>query len=93
MRRLGEHASSLRRVSSTRSRFASLTSSNPPSDSVTRSPLYSLYGETIAGVSVVRAFGASANTLRSMMRCVDSNLVAFYWTWSLNRWLSARFNM
>jgi len=27
-------------------------------DSVTRSPLYSLYGETIAGVSVVRAFGA-----------------------------------
>ena len=28
-----------------------------------------------------------------MMTCVDSNLVAFYWTWSLNRWLSARFNM
>lgn len=62
-------------------------------DSITRSPLYSLYAETIAGVSVVRAFGASANTLRSMMTCVDSNLVAFYWTWSLNRWLSARFNM
>ena len=62
-------------------------------DSITASPLYSLYAETIAGVSVVRAFGASANTLRSMMTCVDSNLVAFYWTWSLNRWLSARVNM
>jgi hypothetical protein len=43
-------------------------------DSTTRSPLYSLYSETIAGVSVVRAFGASANTLRQMMRCVDTNL-------------------
>lgn len=28
-------------------------------DSVTRSPLYSLFGETVSGVAVLRAFGAS----------------------------------
>ena len=41
-------------------------------DSVTRSPLYSIYGETIAGVAVVRAFGASSKFLRDMLRCVDT---------------------
>lgn len=41
-------------------------------DSVTRSPLYSLYGETIAGVSVLRAFGASSKFMRDMLRCADT---------------------
>jgi len=41
-------------------------------DSVTRSPLYSLYGETIAGVGVLRAFGASSKFMRDMLRCVDT---------------------
>ncbi|KAF7983210.1 hypothetical protein HWV62_23484 [Athelia sp. TMB] len=40
-------------------------------DSVTRSPLYSIYGETIAGVTVLRAFGASSKYLRDMLTCVD----------------------
>lgn len=31
-------------------------------DSVTRSPLYSLFGETVSGVAVLRAFGASEYT-------------------------------
>lgn len=41
-------------------------------DSVTRSPLYSIYGETIAGVTVLRAFGAGSKFLRDMLRCVDT---------------------
>ena len=41
-------------------------------DSVTRSPLYSIYGETIAGVAILRAFGASSKFLRDMIRCVDT---------------------
>lgn len=41
-------------------------------DSVTRSPLYSIYGETIAGVTILRAFGASSKFLRDMIRCVDT---------------------
>lgn len=41
-------------------------------DSVTRSPLYSIYGETISGVTILRAFGASTKFLRDMLRCVDT---------------------
>ncbi|KAI0918434.1 hypothetical protein AcV5_002428 [Taiwanofungus camphoratus] len=78
-------------------------------DSVTRSPLYSIYGETIAGVTVLRAFGASSKFLRDMLRRVDTNSNPYYWRWGgkpticrtiqctknvkVNRWLSARFNL
>ncbi|KDQ53279.1 hypothetical protein JAAARDRAFT_72568 [Jaapia argillacea MUCL 33604] len=62
-------------------------------DSVTRSPLYSIYGETIAGVTILRSFGASSKFLRDMLRCVDTNANPYYWMWGVNRWLSARFNL
>lgn len=62
-------------------------------DSVTRSPLYSIYGETIAGVTVIRAFGASSTFLRDMFRCADTNASPYYGMWSVNRWLSVRFNL
>jgi hypothetical protein len=44
------------------------------SDSVTRSPLYSIYGETISGVTILRAFGASSKFLRDMLKNVDTVL-------------------
>jgi hypothetical protein len=50
----------------------------PVADSVTRSPLYSIYGETIAGVTILRAFGASSKFLRDMLRCVDTVSDAIY---------------
>nr|XP_019043546.1 ATP-binding cassette transporter [Kwoniella bestiolae CBS 10118]OCF22476.1 ATP-binding cassette transporter [Kwoniella bestiolae CBS 10118] len=62
-------------------------------DSVTRSPLYSLFGETVSGVAVLRAFGASTISLKYMMRLADTNVLAFAWSWTVNRWLSARFNL
>ncbi|RXW15952.1 hypothetical protein EST38_g9897, partial [Candolleomyces aberdarensis] len=58
--------------------------------SVSSSPLYSIYGETIAGVPVLRAFGASSKLLRDMMRCVDTNSNPYYWTWGVGQWLSTR---
>jgi hypothetical protein len=42
------------------------------SDSVTRSPLYTIYDEAISGVTVLRAFGASSKVLRDMLCCVDT---------------------
>ncbi|KAG6901340.1 hypothetical protein C0995_013396 [Termitomyces sp. Mi166 len=62
-------------------------------DSVTRSPLYSIYGETISGVAILRAFGASSKFLRDMLCCVDTNANPYYWMWGVNRWLSTRFNL
>ncbi|KAJ7638358.1 multidrug resistance-associated ABC transporter [Roridomyces roridus] len=57
-------------------------------ESVTQSPLYSMYSENIAGVAVIRAFGASSKILRDMLRAIDTNATAHYWTWGLTRWLS-----
>ncbi|KAH6905512.1 hypothetical protein BKA70DRAFT_1564861 [Coprinopsis sp. MPI-PUGE-AT-0042] len=62
-------------------------------DSVSRSPLYSVYGETISGVPVLRAFGASSKLLRYMLQCVDTNTNPYYWLWGVNRWLSIRSNL
>ncbi|KIJ23785.1 hypothetical protein M422DRAFT_275570 [Sphaerobolus stellatus SS14] len=62
-------------------------------DSVTRSPLYSLYGETISGVTILRAFGAGSKFLRDMLRNVDTNTNPYFWMWGVNRWLSVRFNL
>ncbi|KAH7925973.1 P-loop containing nucleoside triphosphate hydrolase protein [Leucogyrophana mollusca] len=62
-------------------------------DSVSRSPIYSIYGETIAGVTILRAFGASSKFMRDMMRCTDSNMNPNYWQWGVNRWLSARYDL
>ncbi|KAF5389660.1 hypothetical protein D9757_004116 [Collybiopsis confluens] len=62
-------------------------------DSVTRSPLYSINGETIAGATIIRAFGASSKFLRDMLCCIDTNANPYYWMWGVNRWLSIRFNL
>ncbi|KAG1805855.1 uncharacterized protein BJ212DRAFT_1283256, partial [Suillus subaureus] len=48
-------------------------------DSMARSPLYSIFGETIAGAPILRAFGASSKFLRDMLRCVDTNINPYYW--------------
>ncbi|KAH9475078.1 ABC transporter 7 [Psilocybe cubensis] len=62
-------------------------------ESTSRSPLYSLYGETISGVTVIRAFGASSVSMRNMLRCLDMNTTPFYWIWNANRWVSTRFSL
>jgi hypothetical protein len=46
-----------------------------PSDSVTWSPLYSIYDEVISGVTILRAFGASSKFLRDMLKSVDTVLL------------------
>lgn len=60
-------------------------------DSVTKSPLFSVYGEAIAGAAVIRSFGASGRFMSMMLERCTTN-VTFYWQlWSSNRWLSLRF--
>ncbi|KAJ7920558.1 hypothetical protein B0H13DRAFT_2319281 [Mycena leptocephala] len=49
-----------------------------------------MYSETIAGVTILRVFGASSRFLQDLLRYVDSNCNASYWTWGVNRWLSIR---
>lgn len=62
-------------------------------DSVTRSPVFSYFTETIAGVATIRAFGASQQFLTVMMQTIDANIRPFFYSWSVTRWVSVRYSM
>ncbi|RCI00820.1 hypothetical protein CU098_000030, partial [Rhizopus stolonifer] len=50
-------------------------------DSVTRSPLFSNFTETIVGVATIRAFGATRRFLQDMLGYIDTNSRPYYYTW------------
>ncbi|CAK6953270.1 canalicular multispecific organic anion transporter 1 [Scomber scombrus] len=59
-------------------------------DSVSRSPVYSHFGETVAGLSVIRAYGHQERFLKHNEITIDENLKTVYpWIVS-NRWLAIR---
>ena len=39
--------------------------------SITSSPLFSIYGETISGLTIIRAFGMPTKFLKDMIICAD----------------------
>lgn len=59
-------------------------------DSVSRSPVYSHFGETVSGLSVIRAYGHQERFLKHNEITIDENLKSLYpWIVS-NRWLAIR---
>ncbi|KAL5499194.1 hypothetical protein ACEPAH_1712 [Sanghuangporus vaninii] len=62
-------------------------------DSVSRSPLYSIYEETISGAPVLRAFGAGSKFMRDMICFLDISTNPYFWLWKVNRWVSTRINL
>ncbi|CAO3698324.1 unnamed protein product [Rhizopus stolonifer] len=60
-------------------------------DSVSRSPLFSHFTETIVGVATIRAFGVTRQFLQQMLLYIDANARPFYYTWLVNRWVSVRY--
>ncbi|NXC71271.1 MRP2 protein, partial [Anhinga anhinga] len=59
-------------------------------DSVTRSPIYSHFGETVSGLSVIRAYGHQERFLQQNERTMDINQKSVY-SWIVsNRWLAIR---
>ncbi|XP_075699212.1 ATP-binding cassette sub-family C member 2 [Rhinoderma darwinii] len=59
-------------------------------DSVTRSPIYSHFGETVSGLSVIRAYGHQQRFLQYNEDTLDINQKSVYsWVVS-NRWLAIR---
>ncbi|KAJ3094987.1 hypothetical protein HDU97_007368 [Phlyctochytrium planicorne] len=59
-------------------------------DSVTRSPIYSMFSETLSGASTIRAFGAERRFEDEAMRRLDVNNRAFFYMFAANRWLGVR---
>ncbi|XP_059215146.1 canalicular multispecific organic anion transporter 1 isoform X2 [Centropristis striata] len=59
-------------------------------DSVSRSPIYSHFSETVSGLSVIRAYGHQERFLQHNEITIDKNLKSVYpWIVS-NRWLAIR---
>ncbi|XP_030058790.1 ATP-binding cassette sub-family C member 2 [Microcaecilia unicolor] len=59
-------------------------------DSVTRSPIYSHFGETVSGLSVIRAYGHQERFLQYNEKTIDINQKSVY-SWIVsNRWLAIR---
>ena len=62
-------------------------------DSVTRSPIFSHFAETLNGLSSVRCFQIEKEFLGKNLRSIDKNHRAFFLINSSNRWLSIRLEL
>lgn len=59
-------------------------------ESVTRSPIYSHFTETLYGVSTIRAYGAVRRFIAESNRRVDNNQRCYFPSLIANRWLALR---
>lgn len=62
-------------------------------DSISRSPIYALFGETLQGPSTIRAFGAEACLLERMTSRLDNQQHAYFLLQSGLVWLSLRLEL
>ncbi|RKO90517.1 P-loop containing nucleoside triphosphate hydrolase protein, partial [Blyttiomyces helicus] len=62
-------------------------------ESVSRSPLFSQFSETLSGVETVRAYGAQKRLLSGVYEKIDTNHRAYFLMWAANRWLCLRTDM
>ncbi|KAI4461008.1 atp-binding cassette sub-family c [Holotrichia oblita] len=62
-------------------------------ESVSRSPIYSHFGETVTGAQVIRAFDEKDRFIKESEGKVDFNQVCYYPSIMANRWLAVRLEM
>uniref|UniRef100_H2YLY0 ABC-type glutathione-S-conjugate transporter n=1 Tax=Ciona savignyi TaxID=51511 RepID=H2YLY0_CIOSA len=62
-------------------------------ESISRSPIYSHFSETIAGVSTIRAYGLQKSFMKQNEIKLDTNQMAYYPNIVSNRWLALRLEL
>ncbi|KAJ2649364.1 Transporter of the ATP-binding cassette (ABC) [Coemansia sp. RSA 1250] len=62
-------------------------------ESVTKSPIYTQFGETLSGVSTIRAYGQESRFKKVNYGKIDDNIRPFIYMWGANRWLSIRVDL
>lgn len=63
------------------SMFVSVSRELKRMDSVSRSPLFSHFTETIVGAATIRSFGATRMFLQNMLKYVDANSRPYFYVW------------
>lgn len=59
-------------------------------ESVTKSPIFSLFGESLAGIATIRGYGDGSRFIEQIAALIDLNNRPFFLLWGVNRWLAAR---
>ncbi|KAI9677492.1 MAG: hypothetical protein M1817_006446 [Caeruleum heppii] len=59
-------------------------------ESVQRSPLYQQFGETLSGMTTIRAYGDERRFVRDNLHRVNTHSRPFIYMWATNRWLGLR---
>lgn len=62
-------------------------------ESISRSPIYQHFSETLVGVTTIRAFGDESRFMRENLEKIDENNKPFFYLWVANRWLSFRIDL
>ncbi|XP_061382567.1 multidrug resistance-associated protein 1 isoform X1 [Danaus plexippus] len=62
-------------------------------ESVSRSPIYSHFGESITGAQTIRAYGVTQRFIEESEHGVDHNQACYYPSCIANRWLAIRLEM
>lgn len=62
-------------------------------DSITKSPIYQHFSETLVGVTTIRAFGDESRFIQENLSKIDDNNKPFFYLWVANRWLSFRIDV
>jgi ABC-type multidrug transport system fused ATPase/permease subunit len=59
-------------------------------ESVHRSPLYQQFGETLSGMTTIRAYGDERRFIRENLARINTQNRPFIFLWAANRWLAFR---
>lgn len=59
-------------------------------ESVQRSPLFQQFGETLSGITTIRAYGEERRFIRDNMSRINTHSRPFIYLWAANRWLAFR---
>lgn len=59
-------------------------------ESIQRSPLYQQFGETMSGMTTIRAYGDERRFIRDNLNRINTHNRPFIYLWATNRWLAFR---